>query len=153
MTSPDERGANDQTLMSDMCDVWANVTCSDVPSSGPILARSGGREKKSASGHQRYTWRAERERGFLLTSCIFMWCIVMRYPLPQHGEDKKHKVCTKTHITARQRAPHRTHNQRFSGFILFSPPSPSPIAIGLLSCKTGSWEKLLRLIMEISNVG
>ena len=90
-----------------------------------ILARSG--EKKSALGHQRYTW-------ILVTSCIFMWCIVMRYPLARHGQHKKHRVCNQdSHNGQRVRSgPHQsTHNQRFSGFILFS-PNPPPPASGLL---------------------
>ena len=85
-----------------------------------------GEEKRKVHRVIRDTLGGRRERGFLLTSCIFMWCIVMRYPLPQHGKDKKHKVCTKTHITARQRAPHRelTTNDFQDLYFLVPPPSP-----------------------------
>ena len=66
---------------------------------------------------------------------------------PTWSKDKKHNVCTKTHITANREL---TTNDFQDLYFLAPALLPPPLAS---SCKIGSWVKLLRLIMEISNVG
>ena len=113
-----------------MCDVRrGDVRASVTHSSSPLLLSwpDPGERKVHWVIRARYTWLLWRE---MVTSCIFMWCIVMRYPLPRHGKDKKHRVCNQNSHNG-QSGPHQsTLNQRFSGFILFSPPPPP--ANGLL---------------------
>ena len=64
------------------------------------------------------------------------------------------EFATKTHITARESGVVHTKALTTNDFqdLYFLAPTLLPPLVAS-SCKIGSWEKLLRLIMEISDVG
>ena len=73
---------------------------------------------------------------------------------PAMARTRNTECATKTHITARESGVVHTRALTTNDFqdLYFLAPTllPPPLAS---SCKIGSWEKLLRLIMEISDVG